>query len=134
MDKKAIEYSSYFGQSAVDKPQKLKEEYQIRGSVPEVHHFKCCVFDAIKGYSDLPQTYMYGVVAINEKNGRFTFYDPKTHLIYLGDEANKTHDTMVEQKLKALRERYNTSNIEELIVCAYKQEEAWRDEELVFDV
>ena len=68
--------------------------------MPETHHFKSCLFDAIKAYEELPVCYNVGILLYDEKSEEYTFYDPQTHLIGLSEEEKSQHNAAIEKKVK----------------------------------
>ena len=94
-----LEISSYNGLSAKDKFSVLLEEYKKTGIVPENRHFKSCMFDAIKEYSELPVCYNLGILIRDDENNQYFFYDSQTHLSESSDDDKKQHEILIDYKV-----------------------------------
>lgn len=130
---KKIEFSSYKGLSAKDKAEPIVAEYKKVGFVPEMHHFKSCLFDAIKGYSEMPTYFNVGAIIIDEKNNTCTIYDAQTHLSCFNQESRQKLNEAIENKVNEMFSNLNAKSIEEAMAKAYMKEHAWREEELLFN-
>jgi len=130
-----LEYSSYNGVDSWSFPEELTQEYENQGvKKPELHHYKCSLFDAIKKYNDLPNCYLLGLVRIEPRNSKFRYYNPKTHLAFKSEEEQKYHDELVENHIIELYNKYNTTDIKSLIVHAYKDFQDYYDYLSDFDI
>lgn len=130
-----LEYSSFNGVDSWSFPEELTQEYESHGiKKPELHHYKCSLFDAIKKYNDLPNCYLLGLVRIEPKNSKFRFYNTKTHLAFKSEEEQSYHDKLVEDHIVELYEKYNTRDIKSLIVHAYKDFQDYYDYLSDFDI
>ena len=131
---KKLEYSSFEGKSNHDLDDKLRDAYaKFNISIPDAQHRKCSLFDAVKGYKELPKCYFLGVVNMNYQTDDFEFINPKTHLIFKEDEEIKSHDKEIIDKIASLFDKHQTKDMSEVIVKAYKEEELIRSAESDFD-
>ena len=131
---KKLEYSSFEGKSNHDLDDKLRESYgRLIKYIPDSHHRKCSLFDAIKGYKELPKCYFLGVLKMNYQTDEYEFINPETHLIFKNDSEIKLHDKEVVDKITALYDKHQTKDMSEIIVKSYKEEESIRSAESDFD-
>ena len=135
VDGEMVEYSSYNGQDSWSFPEDLTNEYiKIVKSAPELHYFKCCLFDAIKSYNDLPSCYMLGMVTIDKNNEQYAFIETGKHLYRLPEYLVLKHNNSVENKIKNLYEKYNTRDRKTVIVEAFKEDQVYYDSLDTFDI
>jgi len=130
---KKIEFSSYGGSSSKSKCPPLVEEYKKVGVMPEGHHFKRCLLDAVKGYKGMPTYYNVGAIVVGEEKDACIFYDSQTHMSDFKQENKQNYDKFIENKVNDLYKQFNTTNLESIIVQSYLQEHAWREEETLLN-
>jgi hypothetical protein len=131
---KKVEFSSFNGVSSYEQPKELFDEYD-RQNLNKIirHHIKSCVFDAIKGFGELPLCYNLGMI-YEDKNGKFYYINPHTHLSEKNNEELKAYNADIEKQILNAYEKFGTKNKAELIVKAYAEEEKYRDDDyLNFD-
>lgn len=132
---KEVEYSSFKGEDAWAFPEELTTEYENQGlKRPELHHYKCSLFDAIKKYNDLPNCYLLGMLKLENKDKKYRFYNPKTHLSYMSEGEKEKHDKLVEDHILELYDKYNTEDVKSLIVASYKDVKEYYDYLSDFDI
>lgn len=132
---KKIEYSSFEGESNHDISHNLRKAYgDIVKYIPDAHHRKCSLFDAVKGFEELPKSYFLGILNLNYENDTFEFINPKSHLIFKSEEENQLHKYKIVEKLVAIYDKYQTSDMAKVIVKSYKDEENVRFAENDFDI
>ena len=131
-----LEFSSYNGKTNHDLDDELVLAYKAENSnsLPDAHHRKCSLFDAIKTYHELPKCYMAGVMSINRGTDSYEFINPNSHLVYKSEEQIKTHKQQMAEEVDKLFEKYQTSTPATAIVRAYKDEDELRYHESLFDL
>jgi len=120
IDGDKVEYSSYQGKDSWHFPEQLTKEYEkVSKYKPELHHYKCCLFDAIKQHNDLPMCYMLGVLQIENDKNKYSFIQAASHLSNLGPAEVKEHNDYVGGLVRRLYEKYKTKENEKIIVNSY---------------
>lgn len=115
-----VEYSSYQGKDSWNFPEQLTREYEkVSRYKPELHHYKCCLFDAIKQHNDLPMCYMLGVLQMENNKNKYSFIQTTAHLSSLGQQEVKEHNEYVRGLVRRLYEKYKTKENEKIIVKSY---------------
>lgn len=135
VDNKLIEYSSFNGQDSWSFPEELTNEYKkTLNYSPELHYFKSCLFDAIKSYKELPKCYMLGVLHMEEKDSKYSFIEEESHLTNLPKDLAEKHLIKVEDKIKNLYKKYQTTDTKKLIVQSYIADQKYYDDLDVLDI
>lgn len=135
VDGKKLEFSSHNGHNSWNLSQELLDEYVKKfGHLPDRQHMKSSIFDVVKRYNELPKCYMLGVEIMDEKDNKFEFVESKTHLIDKNDEEKKLHDKALADEVTKLYEKYNTKDMTQIILEAYKEELPLREAESEFDL
>lgn len=130
-----IEYSSFQGKDAWHFPEDLTAEYKkMTKFKPELHHYKCSLFDSIKQYNELPNCYMLGILQLETSQNKYSFIKSINHLSNLKKEEKNQHDSHVENLIKNLYDKYNTSENKEIIVNSYMENQIYYDEVEVFEI
>ena len=71
---------------------------------------------------------------INENEGKYSIVLPKTHLTQIPEEEAKKHLEIVSNLVEKKIEKHQTSELTELIVKQYKEEEKWINYLLDFEI
>lgn len=129
-----IEYSTYKNLSAINNIPELVAEYKKYSVLPEFHHFKCCLFDAIKGYRSLPKCYMLGAIEIDKENQTYVYYTSGTHLSTQSEQVKSLHQESIEKAINNLYAKNQTTSLKTIIVKSYLNEHAWREAQNELDV
>lgn len=129
-----VEYSTYKNLSANNHIPELVEEYKKHGVLPEFHHFKCCLFDAIKGYRSMPKCYMLGAIEIDKETQTYAYYTSNTHLSSQSEHVKNLHQESVEKAIINLYKKNETTSLETIIVKSYLSEHSWREVQNELDV
>jgi len=130
-----IEYSSFEGKDSWHFPEELTKEYlKHRLTKPELHHYKCCMFDAIKRYKELPQCYMLGVLQTEKVKNKYSFIRSYDHLSRCDEEKVKKHDKLIENYIVDLYDKYNTKDLKKIIVSSYIDAQNYYDQVNDFEV
>ena len=119
IDGRNIEYSSFNGKDAWDFPQELTDEYiKQNKSKPDLHHYKCCLFDSIKDLNKLPSFYLLGIIE-NDNNSSYSFTFSNNHISNLEQKEVQEHESHVSNLIRKLYEKYQTMENKEIIVKSY---------------
>lgn len=130
-----LEFSSYKGKTNHDIDDELAELYKSEFQhLPDAHHRKCSLFDAVKTYHELPRCYMLGVVNIKLSENLVEFINPNSHLIYHTNEEALAHKHQLAIEVDKLFDKYSCSTPASAIVRAYKDEDELRYQESLFDL
>lgn len=144
VDGQQVEFSSFNEKSNHDIDKTLKDIYfQETRYLPDAHHRKCSLFDAVKRYNELPKCYMLSVVNFNYITDCFEIINPLTHLIFKNEDEINNHKNGMSVCVKNLLEKHNVKanesgltqrEIAKAIVKSYQEEDELRFAESMFDL
>lgn len=120
----SVEFSSYNNQTAHQRPRALMDEYQKFNCTPDVHHCKCSLFDAIKGFDELPKEYILGIIQLDDK---IKFIPNNTHFCNQTQQYITNHNNLISQRIEQLYQKFNTKKLEQIIALSYKDEQNLRE-------
>ena len=119
-----VEFSSYNGQSADQRPKDLEQRYRQIDFMVEDRDFMCSLLDCIKK-DNLPKEFLLGIQIINNENNNVKFIDPQTHLIYKNLEEQHIFEQALVKGVKDLYKKFGTEQNLEIISKSYQAEKTW---------
>ncbi len=128
VDGKKVEFSSYKN-NVEGAREEIKNEFRANGIVESNHNIKSCLFDVLKGYNNLPQYYILGVVA-KDKDG-YVFVENKNHLKNFSSNDYQNYLDCVSNKIKQKYAEFGTDDPIALMIKSFRNEQKWRDEQLL---
>lgn len=127
VDGEKVEYSTYKSNSKGVR-EEIRQAFEQKNINVDGHHLKRSIFDAIKGYRNLPHHYVVGIVRKEEKG--YSFVENLGQLKNANDEQYQNYQNVIAEKIKQAYQEYNSKNPIDLIVKSYQKEQKWRDAQL----
>lgn len=127
VDGEKVEYSTYKSNS-MDAQKQIKNVFNDKKIWIDRHHLKVSIFDAIKGYRDLPKHYIVGI--LKKVDGGYDFIENTEHLRFANSEQFQNYQNVVAEKIKDAYHEYNSKDPIDLIVKSYQKEQKWREDQL----
>ena len=128
-----VEFSSYHGKGLRMGDERLMDNYKKANVYPYSDHIKCCMLDAIKFYDELMPNVILGCYYIDEEKNEFKFYNTKKNFVYNAIDMNKYFKEQKQKILQAYKE-FNTTDLDTILIEAYKQEESRWDDAWAMDI
>lgn len=128
VDGKKIEYSSYKNNTEGAR-EEIKNEFRSNGIYESNHNVKSCLFDVLKGYSNLPKHYILGIFTQNDNE--YSYIENKEHLKNLSNVDFQKYKDCIANKIKNKYAEFSTGEPLTLMVKSFQKEQKWRDEQLL---
>lgn len=128
VDGKKIEYSSYKNNTEGAR-EEIKNEFRSNGIYESNHNVKSCLFDVLKGYSNLPKHYILGI--FTQTDNEYSYIENKEHLKNLSNVDFQKYKDCIANKIKNKYAEFSTDEPLTLMVKSYQKEQKWRDEQLL---
>ena len=128
VDGKKVEFSSYKNNTEGAR-EEIKNEFRENNIFESNHNIKACLFDVLKGYGNLPQYYILGVLSKGENN--YSYVENNEHLKNLSDADFAKYKDCVANKIKTKYDEFSTKEPLALMIKSFRTEQKWRDEQLL---
>ncbi len=128
VDGNNVEYSSYKN-NVEGAREEIKQEFRSNGIYESNHNVKSCLFDVLKGYSNLPKHYILGI--FTQTDNEYSYIENKEHLKNLSNVDFQKYKDCIANKIKNKYVEFSTDEPLTLMVKSYQKEQKWRDEQLL---
>lgn len=128
VDGKKVEFSSYKNNTEGAR-EEIKNEFRSNGIYESNHNVKSCLFDVLKGYSNLPKHYILGIFTQNDNE--YSYIENKEHLKNLSNVDFQKYKDCIANKIKNKYAEFSTDEPLTLMVKSFQKEQKWRDEQLL---